>query len=80
MNSSIEKVVVTGVAFYVLLMIFETICYPSVLLEATVGSVLLGILTSVFLSSREHAIHTGEMVLVWSMIMLFVLYGAFFWF
>ncbi|HJJ90428.1 MAG TPA: hypothetical protein O0W88_01005 [Methanocorpusculum sp.] len=80
MNSSIEKVVVTGVAFYVLLMIFETICYPSVLLEATVGSVLLGILASVFLSSREHAIHTGEMLLVWSMIMLFVLYGAFFWF
>lgn len=80
MNNLIEKAVVAGVAFYILLMVLEVISRPAVLAGAVIGAVLLGILASVFLSSREHAVHTGEMVLVWVMILLFVLYGVLCWF
>lgn len=80
MNNLIEKAVVAGVAFYILLMILEVISHPVVLAGAVAGAVLLGILASVFLYSREHAVHTGEMVLVWVMILLFVLYGVLYWF
>ena len=80
MNNLIEKAVVAGVAFYILLMVLEVISHPAVLAGAVIGAVLFGILASVFLSSREHAVHTGEMVLVWVMILLFVLYGVLCWF
>ncbi len=80
MNNLIEKAVVAGVAFYILLMALEVISHPAVLAGAVIGAVLLGILASVFLSSREYAVHTGEMVLVWVMILLFVLYGVLYWF
>lgn len=80
MNNLIEKAVVAGVAFYILLMALEVISNPAVLAGAVIGAVLLGILASVFLSSREYAVHIGEMVLVWVMILLFVLYGVLYWF
>lgn len=80
MNNLIEKAVVAGVAFYILLIALGVISHPAVLAEAVIGAVLLGILASVFLFSREYAVHTGEMVLVWVMILLFVLYGVLYWF
>lgn len=80
MNNLIAKVVAAAVAFYILLMAFEIISHPAVLAAAVIGAVLLGIVASVFLSSREHAVHTGEMILVWIMILLFVLYGVLCWF
>lgn len=76
----IEKAVVAGIAVYILLMAAEIISHPSVLAGAVIGALLLGIVASVFLSTREHAVHTGEMILVWAMILLFVLYGVLCWF
>ena len=76
----IEKAVVAGIAAYILLMAAEIISHPAVLAGAVIGAVLLGIVASVFLSTREHAVHTGEMILVWAMILLFVLYGVLCWF
>ncbi|HJJ99066.1 MAG TPA: hypothetical protein O0X23_02490 [Methanocorpusculum sp.] len=76
MNNLIERAVVAGVAFYVFLMILEVIIHPAALAGAVAGAVLLGILASVFLSSHEHAVHIGEMILAWVMILLFVLYGV----
>lgn len=76
----IEKAVVAGIAAYILLMAAEIISHPAVLAGAVIGAVLLGIVASVFLSTREHVVHTGEMILVWAMILLFVLYGVLCWF
>ena len=75
----VEKAVVAGIAAYILLMAAEIISHPAVLAGAVIGAVLLGIVASVFLSTREHAVHTGEMILVWAMILLFVLYGVLCW-
>ena len=72
----IEKAVVAGIAAYILLMAAEIISHPAVLAGAVIGAVLLGIVASVFLSTREHAV----MILVWAMILLFVLYGVLCWF
>ena len=76
----IEKAVVAGIAAYILLMAAEITSHPAVLAGAVIGAVLLGIVASVFLSTRDHAVHTGEMILVWAMILLFVLYGVLCWF
>ena len=76
----IEKAVVAGIAAYILHMAAEIISHPAVLAGSVIGAVLLGIVASVFLSTREHAVHTGEMILVWAMILLFVLYGVLCWF
>ena len=49
----IEKAVVAGIAAYILLMAAEIISHPAVLAGAVIGAVLLGIVASVFLSTRE---------------------------
>ncbi|MDV0441789.1 hypothetical protein [Methanorbis furvi] len=77
--SWIAKGVVAGIAFYILLMAIEVISHPEVLGGAVAGAVLLGILAFVFLAKDEEKIHTGEMILVWVMILLFVVYGVLCW-
>lgn len=74
--SWIRTSIVAAVAFYILLMIAEIISHPDVLPAAFFGSVLLGIVAGAFLYHDDHAIHSGEMVLVWAMILLFILYGV----
>lgn len=76
----IPKTVIAAVAFYILLMAAEAVSHPEILAGAVAGSVLLGIVACIFLANREHAVHTGEMVLVWVLILLFVLYGVLCWF
>ncbi|MDR0439099.1 MAG: hypothetical protein LBH02_02635 [Methanocalculaceae archaeon] len=76
MNNLITKIVMTIVAFYILLMALEVINHPAVLTGAVIGTVLICAVANIFLTSREHAVHTGEMILIWVMILLFVFYGV----
>jgi hypothetical protein len=80
MDNLITKTIVVTNAVYILLTILEVINHPAVLTGAILGVVLFGIVASAFLSIHEHAVHTGEMVLVWTMILLFVFYGVCCWF
>jgi hypothetical protein len=72
----IRRAVVSGAAFYVLLMAAEVFLHPESLFGAVTGCILLGLLASVFLMTREHRLHRGEMILLWVMIFLFVLYAG----
>ena len=71
----IQKAVLASVVFYILLMIAEIISHPQILPGAVAGSILLGIAAGAFLYRNDHRLHSGEMILVWTMILLFVCYG-----
>jgi hypothetical protein len=64
------------VTFYILLMAFEIINHPAIFTGMIIGAVLLVVIAKIFLSSSEYAVHTGEMILVWVMVLLFLFYGA----
>ncbi len=66
---------VIGSAFYVILMLIESSLHPAVLPGAILGAVLIGILAGMFVWKSDHTKHTGEMILVWVMIIGFVIYG-----
>jgi hypothetical protein len=76
MNNLITKTVLAIVTFYILLMALEIVSHPAVFTGMIIGSALLVVVARVFLSSSEHAVHTGEMILVWMMILLFLFYGV----
>lgn len=76
----IPKAVVLVVVFYILLMAAEVVSHPEILAGTVIGAVLLGIVAVVFLAQQEHTVHTGEMALVWILILLFVFYGVLCWF
>ncbi|MDR3101775.1 MAG: hypothetical protein LBU24_00835 [Methanocalculaceae archaeon] len=78
--SWISKGVVAAAAFYILLMVVEVACHPQVFGGVVVGAVLFGVAAGVFLSRSETKIHTVEMILIWVMILLFVVYGVLCWF
>ncbi len=64
-----------GAGFYIILMLIESSLHSAVLPVALLGSLLLGLLATLFVWKSDHAKHTGEMVLVWVMIFCFVIYG-----
>jgi hypothetical protein len=64
------------ITFYILLMALEITSHPAVFTGMIIGSVLLVVVAKIFLSSSEHTVHTGEMILVWVMILLFLFYGV----
>lgn len=72
----IQKAVLASVAFYILLMVAEIMTHPQILPGAVAGSVLLGVVAGAFLYRDDHNLHSGEMILVWAMILLFVCYGV----
>lgn len=74
--SWIRRSIVAAGAFYILLMIAEVISHPEILPGAIAGSVLLGIIAGAFLYHDEGTIHSAEMVFIWVMILLFILYGG----
>ena len=63
-----------GAGFYIILMLIESSLHPAALPGALLGSVLLGLLATLFFWKSDHAKHTGEMVLIWVMIFCFIIY------
>ena len=80
MKNPIFKAVLIGAVFYIALMIVEGAMHPEILPAAAVGSVILGFLATVFLWENEHAVHKGEVIILWTMVLLFVAYGLVFFF
>lgn len=75
MKNIISKIVLSAAAFYIILMLWESAMHPEALLGAVIGSVLLAALASVFFVKSEHAVHVGEIVVLWAMVLSFVAYG-----
>ncbi len=75
MKNMIFKVILAGAAFYILLMILESAMHPQIILPAVAGSVILAGLASVFAAQNDAPVHTGEVVLLWAMVLLFAGYG-----
>ena len=80
MKNPIFKAVLIGAVFYIALMIVEGAMHPAILPAAAVGSVILGFLATVFLWENEHAVHKGEVIILWTMVLLFAAYGLVFFF
>ena len=80
MKNPIFKAVLIGAVFYIALMIVEGAMHPEILPAAAVGSVILGFLATVFLWENEHAVHKGEVITLWTMVLLFAVYGLVFFF
>ena len=80
MKNPIFKAVLIGAVFYIALMIVEGAMHPEILPAAAVGSVILGFLATVFLWENEHAVHKGEVIILWTMVLLFAVYGLVFFF
>ena len=80
MKNPIFKAVLIGAVFYIALMIIEGAVHPAILPAAAVGSVILGFLATVFLWENEHSVHKGEVIILWTMVLLFAVYGLVFFF
>ncbi|HJJ52228.1 MAG TPA: hypothetical protein O0X55_03705 [Methanocorpusculum sp.] len=80
MKNPIFKGILVAAVFYIVLMIIEGAIHPAILPAAAVGSVILGFLATVFLWENEHAVHKGEVIILWTMVLLFVAYGLVFFF
>ena len=78
MKNPIFKAVLIGAVFYIALMIVEGAMHPEILPAAAVGAVILGLLATVFLWENEHAVHKGEVIILWTMVLLFAAYGLVF--
>lgn len=77
MQNSIFKAVIIGAIFYIALILVEGALHPSVLLPGVIGAVVLALLATVFGLKNEHAVHKGEVIVLWTMVLLFVAYGLF---
>ncbi|MBE6506461.1 MAG: hypothetical protein E7Z72_00850 [Methanocorpusculum parvum] len=80
MKNPIFKAVLIGAVFYIALMVVEGAMHPAILPAAAVGAVLLGLLATVFIWENEHTVHLGEIIVLWAMVLLFVVYGLVFFF
>lgn len=80
MKNPIFKAVLIGAVFYIALMIVEGALHPAILPAAAIGAVILGFLATVFLWENDHAVHIGEIIVLWAMVLLFVAYGLVFFF
>jgi hypothetical protein len=80
MKNPIFKAVLIGAVFYIALMILEGALHPAILPATAVGAVILGLLATVFIWENEHTVHVGEVIILWTMILLFAAYGLVFFF
>lgn len=80
MKNPIFKGILAAAVVYIVLMIIEGALHPAILPAAAVGSVILGFLATVFLWENEHAVHKGEVIILWAMVLLFAAYGLVFFF
>ena len=78
MKNPIFKGILVAAVFYIVLMSIEGAVHPAILPAAAVGSVILGFLATVFLWENEHAVHKGEVIILWTMVLLFAAYGLVF--
>ena len=73
--SLIRSICMGASACYALLFIAQAIEHPPVLGETIAGVGIIIFLTAVSFKTDEHQLHLGEMILVWTCILLFALYA-----
>ncbi|HWQ66197.1 MAG TPA: hypothetical protein VN372_04920 [Methanospirillum sp.] len=73
--SLIRQVSLAGSAFYALIFVIQAIEHRPVLGEAVAGIAIITFLSVLSFKTDEEQLHHGEMILVWSCILLFALYA-----
>lgn len=73
--SFIRTVLLTGSAFYAILFIIQALQYQPAWIESLVGISIVGFLCALSFKTDEHELHSGEMILIWTCILLFALYA-----
>ena len=72
--SQVRLVLLVGSLFYALIFAIELI-QGHILWQAIIGIFLIAFLSSLSFTKEEHLLHDGEMIAVWSCILLFGLYA-----
>lgn len=73
--SLIRTVCLGASGFYAVIFILQALQHRPVWGEAIAGIAIIVFLTAVSFKTDEHELHHGEMMLVWSCILLFALYA-----
>lgn len=71
----IRTVCLAGSIFYAAIFLLQALEYHPVIGEAIAGIAIIAILTIISFRTDEHELHRGEMILVWTCILLFSLYA-----
>jgi hypothetical protein len=71
----IRTVCLAGSIFYTAIFLLQAWEYHPVIGEAIAGIAIIAILTIISFRTDEHELHRGEMILVWTCILLFSLYA-----
>lgn len=75
--SLIRNVLLGGSAFYAILFVIQAIQHQPVWAESVVGITIIVLFSALAFKTDEHELHIGEMIMIWSCILLFVLYALF---
>ena len=73
--SLIRQVSLAGSAFYGLIFVIQAMDHRPVIGEAIAGITIITFLSVLSFKTDQHDLHLGEMILVWSCILLFALYA-----
>lgn len=73
--SLIRNVLLGGSAFYAILFGIQALQHQPVWAESVGGIIIIVLLCALSFKTDEHELHTGEMILIWSCILLFALYA-----
>jgi hypothetical protein len=73
--SLIRTVCLSGSVCYALIFIIQAIDRRPLLEEAIAGILMIAFLSAISCTTDEHELHTGEMIMIWSCILLFALYA-----
>jgi len=73
--SLIRQVSLAGIVFYGLIFVIQAMDHRPVWAESVAGIAIITFLAVLSFKTDEHELHLGEMVLIWSCILLFALYA-----
>ncbi len=71
----IREVILGGGVIYLAILAIQFLQRPSEALGAVIAASVLALATGLYWYDNHHRIHTWEMVALWSVVLLFLVYG-----
>lgn len=71
----IREVILGAGAIYVVILVIQLLQKPSSELGAVIAASVLALATVLYWDGNHHRIHTWELVALWSVVILFLVYG-----
>jgi uncharacterized membrane protein len=71
----IREVILLGGAIYLVILAVQLFQVPSEALGVVIAASILALATGLYWYDNHHRIHTWELVALWSVVLLFLVYG-----